>query len=59
MELIDCLDWRQKKIGLDSSRCSKCVDILVDKPEKIDGRYYCIDCAIGVLIRKRNNYGEI
>ena len=59
VDIMEYLDWRRGESGVYSSRCSKCGDILVDKPEKIDGRYYCIDCAIGVLIRKRNNYGEI
>ena len=54
MDLMEYLDWRRDESEVDSSRCFKCDDKLVDKPEKIWGRSYCVDCAIGVLIKNRD-----
>ena len=53
MDLMEYLDWRRDESEVDSSRCFKCDDKLVDKPEKIWGRSYYVDCAIGVLIRNK------
>ena len=53
VDIMEYLDWRRDESEEDSSRCFKCDDKLVDKPEKIWGRSYCVDCAIGVLIKNK------
>jgi hypothetical protein len=53
VDIMEYLDWRRDESEVDSSRCFRCDDKLVDKPEKIWGRSYCVDCAIGVLIKNK------
>ena len=53
VDVMEYLDWRRDESEVDSSRCFKCDDVLVDKPEKIWGQSYCVDCAIGVLIKNK------
>jgi len=48
VDIMEYLDWRRDESEVDSSRCFKCDDVLVGEPEKIWGRPYCVDCAIGV-----------
>ena len=53
VDVMEYLDWRRGESEEDSSRCFRCDDVLVDKPEKIWGQSYCVDCAIGVLIKNK------
>ena len=53
VDIMEYLDWRRDESEVDSSRCFRCDDKLVDKPEKIWGQSYCVDCAIGVLIKNK------
>ena len=58
VDIMEYLDWRRDESEVDSSRCFKCDDVLVDKPEKIWGRPFCVDCAIGVLIKNKEARGN-
>ena len=53
VDIMEYLDWRRDESEVDSSRCFKCDDELVGEPEKIWGWPYCVDCAIGVLIKNK------